>query len=80
MPEKNKNIHLTVQHRSLQKITQKEPVLEHKIVSIFVENKVALEQVFFPLPNSSVINFQVILPTALQLQAHQSFSCQTQLL
>jgi len=80
MPEKNKNIHLTVQHRSLEKITQKEPVLEHKIVSIFAEKKVALEQVFFPLPIISVINFQVIHPTALQLESNQSFICHTQLL
>jgi len=80
MPEKNKNIHLTVQHRSLEKITKKEPVLEHKIMSIFAEKKVALEQVFFPFPISSVINFHVIHPTALQLESNQSLICQTHLL
>ena len=80
MPNKNKSIHLTVQYRTLGKITQKQPVLEHKSVSKFAEDTVALEQVFFPLPTISVVNFQVIHSTALQLESNQSLICQTQLL
>jgi hypothetical protein len=46
-------------------------------VSVFAEDKVALEQVFFPLPNISVINFKIIHPTALQTESNQTLICQT---
>jgi hypothetical protein len=71
MPEKNKNIHLTVRHKYLylEKNSTERASTEHKSVSKFAEDKVALEQVFFPFPSISVINFQVIHPTALQLES-----------
>jgi hypothetical protein len=55
VPEKNKDIHLTVKHRLIRKTTQKEPGLEHKSVSNTP-------------PSISGINIEVIQPIELQLE------------